>query len=94
MNILASFRFFLHLGHIFTPLYLHLQILPGLQAFCISCAIALASVFLLQTSWFVAYVTLDQKRIADRRDGCFPCIKHKERVNKSIFWIESFLKEF
>ena len=43
------------------------QILPGLQAFCVSCAIAIGSIFLLQVSWFVAFFVLDQRRVEDRR---------------------------
>ena len=43
-----------------------------------SCAIAIGTIFLLQTSWFVACLTLDQQRIDDRRNGCFPCVVHKE----------------
>ena len=43
-----------------------LQILPGLQAFCIACAIAIASIFILQTSWFVAWMTIDEMRIEVR----------------------------
>ena len=40
-----------------------LQILPGLQAFCIACAIAIAAIFILQTTWFVAWMTIDEMRI-------------------------------
>jgi hypothetical protein len=52
--------------------------LPGLQSFCISCAIAIASIFLLQTSWFVAFLALDEKRIEEKRNGLIPCISHKQ----------------
>jgi hypothetical protein len=54
------------------------QILPGLQSFCISCAIAIASIFLLQTSWFVAFLALDEKRIEEKRNGLIPCISHEK----------------
>jgi hypothetical protein len=54
------------------------QILPGLQAFCISCAIAIAAIFILQTSWFVAFLVLDEIRIEERRNGFLPCLQHKE----------------
>ena len=39
---------------------LSFQILPGLKVFCISSAIAIAAIFILQASWFVAFLTLDQ----------------------------------
>ena len=54
------------------------QILPGLQAFCATCALAIGSIYLLQASWFVAWLSIDQKRIEARKDGMLPCcIVHK-----------------
>ena len=47
-------------------------IMPGLQAFCVSAAICIALIFLLQISWFVAWVSLDQQRIDLRRHGLAP----------------------
>jgi hypothetical protein len=32
----------------------------------------------LQISWFVAFLTLDQKRIAAGRNGILPCLTHKD----------------
>ncbi len=52
--------------------------MPGLQAFCVSCAIAIGAVFLLQTSWFVAWLSIDQRRIEERRNGIVPCIVHEK----------------
>jgi hypothetical protein len=52
--------------------------LPGLHSFCISCAIAITSIFILQTSWFVAFLALDEKRIEEKRNGLIPCISHKK----------------
>ncbi len=44
-----------------------------------SCAIGIGSIYILQASWFVAWLALDQRRIETRRDGCFPCcIEHGE----------------
>merc|ERR1719510_612341 len=52
-------------------------ILPGLQAFCISCAFAIGAIYLLQASWFVACLSLDEKRIKDKRNAfCPSCVKH------------------
>ena len=41
--------------------------MPGLQSFCVCTA-------LLQITWFVAWMSLDEKRIAVGRNGCLPCI--------------------
>merc|ERR1719210_63463 len=49
-------------------------IMPGLQAFCVSAAICIALIFLLQTSWFVAWLSLDQHRIEMRKHGIIPCV--------------------
>jgi len=53
------------------------SILPGLQSFCVSCAFGLTSIYLLQISWFVAWMCLDEERAAAGRDGVVPCIVHK-----------------
>ena len=39
-------------------------------------------VFLLQSTWFVAWMAIDQSRIEATRNGCFPCIKHKATENQ------------
>jgi len=52
--------------------------MPGLQSFCVCTAIALGCIYLLQVSWFVAWLVLDEKRIQSGRDGLFPCIVHKD----------------
>merc|ERR1712096_288256 len=38
-------------------------IMPGLQSFCISSAFAIGVIYLLQASWFVAWLSVDEKRI-------------------------------
>ena len=58
----------------------HFQVLPGLQAFCTTCAIAIGAIFVLQSSWFVAWMTLDELRIAGKRDGLVPCIVHRNWI--------------
>eukprot|EP00095_Tigriopus_kingsejongensis_P005354 maker-scaffold34_size539781-snap-gene-1.9 protein:Tk05354 transcript:maker-scaffold34_size539781-snap-gene-1.9-mRNA-1 annotation:"hypothetical protein DAPPUDRAFT_306990" len=55
-------------------------ILPGLQAFCVTCAIAIAAIYILQASWFVALLSLDQRRIRDHRDGFAPCIRYRNWI--------------
>ena len=51
--------------------------MPGLQSFCVCTAIALGCIYVLQVSWFVAWMVLDEKRIQSGRDGLVPCIIHK-----------------
>lgn len=55
-----------------------IAVLPALKHFCVSSAIAIAAIYLLQITWFVAFVTLDQRRIKSRRNALIPCIVHKD----------------
>jgi len=48
-------------------------IMPGLRSFCVSAAICIAMIFLLQVSWFVAWLSLDQRRIESHRHGIMLC---------------------
>jgi predicted RND superfamily exporter protein len=52
--------------------------MPGLQSFCVSTAFGLAAIFLLQISWFVAWMSLDEARVAAGRDGVLPCVVHPQ----------------
>ena len=52
--------------------------MPGLGAFCVCTAISLGAIYLLQISWFAAWMSLDEERIAAGRDGLVPCIVHKD----------------
>merc|ERR1719433_1020190 len=58
-------------------------VLPALQSFCLFCAVGLIVVYLLQATWFVAWFSLDQRRIEAGRDGSLVCFIHKDfRPNK------------
>ena len=60
-------------------IFLCFQILPGLESFCAYCAIGIGAIYLFQCSWFVAWLSLDQRRIEARRDGLIPCcLVHKD----------------
>jgi predicted RND superfamily exporter protein len=48
--------------------------MPGVASFCICAALGLAAIFLLQVSWFVAWMSLDEARVAAGRDGVLPCV--------------------
>ena len=59
--------------------FFYFQILPGLESFCAYCAIGIGAIYLFQCSWFVAWLSLDQRRIEARRDGLIPCcLVHKD----------------
>ena len=57
-----------------------ITLMPGLQSFCICTAVALAAIFVLSVTWFVAWMWLDECRIATGRNAILPCIKHKVDV--------------
>ncbi|XP_045125930.1 protein patched homolog 3-like [Portunus trituberculatus] len=50
-------------------------VLPALRYFCIYSAIGIVSVYFFQATFFVACLTLDQRRLEDRRHGLFWCWK-------------------
>jgi len=73
--------------------------MPGLQSFCVCTAIALGAIYILQVSWFVAWLVLDEKRILSGRDGLFPCIVHSNfeasecsKKDRGESFVKSYLK--
>ena len=46
--------------------------MPGLRSFCITAAVCILFIFALQTSWTVAWLALDQRRIEAGRHGILP----------------------
>lgn len=55
-------------------------ILPSLQSFCIYAAVGVLVTFLLQITFFVAFFTLDAKRIQHKRNGIIPCLVHENYI--------------
>ena len=56
-------------------------LISGLQSFCIYASFGLGCIFLLQVSWLLAWLVLDEKRIRNQENGLLPCIiHHKTRV--------------
>lgn len=43
-----------------------------------TCAISVFAIYVLQASWFAAWMSLDNKRIDARRDGWIWCIQYKD----------------
>ncbi|XP_048761748.2 protein patched homolog 1-like isoform X1 [Ostrea edulis] len=52
-------------------------VIPGLSAFCIDAALGILALFILQSTFFVACLTLDQKRIEAQRDAILCCVAYK-----------------
>lgn len=58
-------------------------IMPGLSSFCITAAVCIAFIFVLQVSWTVAWLVLDQQRIERNRHGIFPWLTIEEEVKEA-----------
>ena len=58
-----------------------LTLLPGLEAFCLNCAIGIFVLYVLQLSWFLACMVLDQERIQAGRNAILPCLISKKFSN-------------
>ena len=56
--------------------------MPGLSSFCITAAVCIAFIFVLQVSWTVAWLVLDQQRIERNRHGIFPWLTIEEEVKE------------
>jgi len=57
--------------------------MPGLQSFCVCTAIGLGAIFVLQVSWFAAWLSIDEKRVEKRKNAFLPCVGHEDK-EKSI----------
>jgi Niemann-Pick C1 protein len=53
-------------------------VLPSLRSFCVFAALCILMTYLYVVTFFVAVLTLDEMRLAKNRNGCLPCIVHKE----------------
>ncbi|XP_046544778.1 protein patched homolog 1-like isoform X1 [Haliotis rubra] len=52
-------------------------VIPALSAFCIYAALGILALYVLQSTFFVACLSLDQKRRESHRNACVCCYKHK-----------------
>ncbi|XP_068974093.1 patched domain-containing protein 3-like isoform X2 [Bombus flavifrons] len=57
-------------------------ILPSLQSFCIYAAVGVLLTFLFQVTFYVAFFTVDARRIENKRNSILPCIVHENFVQK------------
>ncbi|CRK87719.1 CLUMA_CG001509, isoform A [Clunio marinus] len=53
-------------------------VLPSLKSFCIFAALSILMTYVYVVTFFVAVLTLDEKRLARNRNGIVPCISNKE----------------
>uniref|UniRef100_A0A2P2I6N8 Niemann-Pick C1 protein-like n=1 Tax=Hirondellea gigas TaxID=1518452 RepID=A0A2P2I6N8_9CRUS len=52
-------------------------VLPALRSFCIYSAVGIVALYCFQTTFFVAWFSLDQTRMEGNRNGLFWCYQHK-----------------
>jgi len=53
-------------------------ILPALQSFCIYASVGIVATFVFQSTFFVAWFSLDQRRLEDSRNAFCCCVVHHE----------------
>ncbi|XP_052280398.1 protein patched homolog 3-like isoform X3 [Dreissena polymorpha] len=71
-------------------------VIPALSAFCAYAALGILALYLLVATFFVAVLTLDERRISDTRNSVLFCYKHKQYVPNACSQkdlIGTFLKD-
>ena len=53
-----------------------LTVLPALQSFCIYASVGIVATFLFQSTFFLAWFSLDQRRVEAGRNACVCCVVH------------------
>ena len=71
-------------------------ILPALRSFCFFAAVGIFAVFVFQSTFFVAVMSIDRRRVESNRNVLLPCYKHKKTpkavCNKSSNFSEEIFK--
>ena len=67
--------------------------MPGLSSFCITAAVCIGFIFVLQISWTVAWLVIDQRRIENNRHGIFPWIQLGDGLNNILLTQENIWRE-
>jgi len=57
-------------------------VLPALRMFCLFASVGIVAIYFFQCTFFVACMSLDQRRAESARNGCCCCFTHKSRVAK------------
>lgn len=58
--------------------------MPSLQSFCIYAAVGVLLTFLFQITFYVAFFSIDARRIESKRNSILPCIVHENFEQKFI----------
>jgi len=61
-----------------------ITVLPALRSFCIYCAVGIISVYFYQATIFSAFLSIDIRRVKQKRNGCLPFIKHEDWTPNKI----------
>ncbi|XP_041359344.1 protein patched homolog 1-like isoform X2 [Gigantopelta aegis] len=72
-------------------------VIPALSAFCIYASLGILALYVLQSTFFVACLTLDEKRRESSRDACICCYRHKDyepnKCSKTAF-LPEFMEKY
>ena len=52
-----------------------ITVFPALQAFCVACSLGIAAIYVLQITWFVAWLVVDDKRRQKKTSHCNEPVK-------------------
>ncbi|KAH3850235.1 hypothetical protein DPMN_092642 [Dreissena polymorpha] len=69
-------------------------VIPSLSTFCVYAAIDVLALYILQATFFVACVTLDEQRNDARRNACCICVKHDVKYKPGKYIDFSIQHEF
>ena len=72
------------------------QVIPALSAFCAYAAFGILGLYGLVSTFFVACLTLDQRRVEQSRDAIFFCFIHRDYIpNKfsQMNLVQSFIEK-
>ncbi|KAG5683724.1 hypothetical protein PVAND_012989 [Polypedilum vanderplanki] len=64
-------------------------VLPSLRSFCIFAGVCITMTYIYVVTFFVAVLTIDERRTLQNRNGIVPCIKHKDHTpscEPKIMW--------
>jgi len=53
-------------------------VIPALGSFCVYAGLGIFFIYIYQITFFLAWFSLDQRRVEDTRDGCICCWKKKD----------------
>jgi len=59
-------------------------ILPALHSFCIYASVGIVATFVFQSTFFVAWFSLDQRRLEDKRNAFCCCVVHNEHEPNAL----------